>query len=317
MDTSIDILKEVDSRAALGAAQRLLSRGATNRSPMRAVCHLQSLDLAAVERLENLVEDGDFIFEATVDATPDWRTRASSVLVAAETMIDLQYCWGTFSISCTDSEIRMRRSGSDRRLMRQGVGMYVRRHFRPALKKDGWLVAGDGGDSSVAREGQPAGQLRSAQDKFSEWGSLELTQEARSQLAQLSSVFLSEICENPELISVRAHGSRRAVIASARALGRVEETCFAYGVLGSNSGFVAGDRVLELMQTMSSLGSDGDFVCYPDLCWRDPESVTEGQIYLTMHGGGWTVSIAISETTGMISRKALAAIFAGYNSRDG
>ncbi len=309
-----NVLHKVDAPAALDAARRLLSQGVVNSAAARAVCHLHSLSLADVKQLESLVRDGDFILKSTLDATPDWRTRASSALSAGETWIDLQYDWGAFDISCSDSQIHMDRFGENRRLMRQGVGMYVRRHFRTALEKDGWQVTGEGGVASVAREGRTVGRLRTAQDKFSEDGTLELSQSARPQLAQLSSVFLAAIREDPERLSVKVRGSLRVVIESARALGVIEEPCFAYGTLGTNVGRVADGRVLDLMRTMTSIASDGDFVSYPGLRWQDPELEVEGSIFLEMNTGRWTVIVSLSESLGMSAPQALAAIVARFES---
>ncbi len=234
---------------------------------------------------------------------------------AGRSFIILHYGWGMFSISCTDFAVRMRRSGEDRRLMRQGVGMYVRRHFRTALEKDGWQVGGEGGVVSVACEGRTLGRFRSAQNKFMENGTLELSQSAKPKLASLLSVLLGEICEDPDRLTAELCGSLDAVITSARTLGVAEDTCFAYGTLGSDRGSVADGRVLELMGAMSTIGSDGDFVCYPHLRWQEPGLEAEGTITLEMkHRGKWTVSIALSESSGMSVPNALAAIVARFES---
>ena len=115
MYNRVEILSKIGAPEALEAARRLLSQGVVNPSSARAGCHLHSLRLAAVERLERLVEDGDFILESTFDATPEWRVKVNSALEeVGETFIILHYGWGMFSISCTDLVIRMRRSGEDR-----------------------------------------------------------------------------------------------------------------------------------------------------------------------------------------------------------
>ncbi len=282
------------------------------------MCHLESLNLADVERLQDLVEDGDFKLESNLVAAPDWRAKARSVLAApGETFIILYYDWGTFSISCTDSTIHMRRTGEDRRLMRQGVGMYVRRHFRTALEKEGWEVANEGSMVLVTREDGTDGSFRSTKNKFLEQGTLKLSEGKKLQLAHLASVFLDEIREDPVRLSADLRSSLHAVTKTARVLDVADKYCFTYGTLGTNTGLVADGRVPELMRAMSTIGSDGDFIEYPQLRWEDPDLGIEGRIFLELHAGKWTVIVSLSEDLGMSAPKALSAIVARFESAAG
>ncbi len=308
------ILKNVDASTALDAARRLLFRCAVSSSSTRAVGHLQSLSLPDLERLEDLVEDGDFILAANLDATPDWRAKASTALAASgRALIILLYEWGMFSIGCRDSTISMRRSGEDRRLMRQGVGMYVRRHFRTALEKDGWFLGGEGTDIEVRRDGA-VGRFRSTQDKFIENGSLKLSQAAKRHVARLTCVFLDEIREDPNRFSVDMHGPKDAVTKTAQILGVAEKDCFACGTVGSSRSFVADGRVLDLMRVMSKLGSDGDLISYRHLRWQLPAFDVDGWLHLELYQGTWTVKITVEESLGMSAPSALAAIVEKFES---